>query len=142
MEIRDFKNEKKTGREYVTDISVPTINQFVQCLAEKFLDLYGPRKLLSFVQRCQGRGPWSDTIVLWKKNKNDKNEKYVYSALEYELVKKQRVFRSEFSLSEPDLKRYEELLVTMSPELMAKTDKQLMKVAKDWIAGLSSTEKS
>ena len=136
MEVRDFKNNKRSGREYVTEIAVPTVAEFKKYLAKRYLEIYGPRKLCSFIQRCNGQGPWAETIVLWKKNKWEESKKYTYSKLELEFVKLQKIHRSHLRLSDDDLKRYEELLVTMDLKLMSMNDKELLKIAKEWISNI------
>lgn len=139
MKFEDFKNTKKTGMEYVTEISIPSIKQFKKFAAKRFLEIYGPRKLCSFIQRCNGEGPWAETIVVWKKDKWGDSKKYIYSKLELELVQLQNLKRAKIRISESSLQRYEELLVTMSPDLMKKTDENLLKVANEWISKIKDS---
>lgn len=140
MEIQDFKNprygQSEKSREYVTEISTPTIVQFKKRLATRFLEIYGPRKLISFIQRCCLEGPWAETVVVWKKNKWGESEKYTYSKLELEFVKLQKIHRSHLKLSASDLRRYEELMVTMNPKLMAMSDTELLKIAEEWLSNI------
>jgi hypothetical protein len=117
---------------------VPSIGDFKKYLAERFLAIYGPRKLCSFVQRCNGEGPWKETTVLWKKDKWGENKKYIYSKLELEFVQLQKARRAKLPLPEKSLQRYHELLISMSPDLMAKSDEELLNVANEWIARISN----
>lgn len=148
IEIRDFDNpnkpkkptKAKKPKEFVTEISIPTIGQFNQYLGQRFLEIYGPRKLCSLIQRSSSQGPWAEKVVVPKKNKSGKVKKLVYSKLEHELFTKERIHHSHLSLSPKDLARYEELQVTMSPDLMAKSDNELLKICERWIDGFNEPD--
>ncbi len=140
-EIRDVEVYKNGEWTLSSEFVIPSQKQFQAYLAGRFLDFYGPRKLASFIQRCQATGPWAEKIEVWKKDKRGESHKFIYSKLEYELVKLQKIFRSHLSLSDRNQARYEELQVTMSPELMVKSDDQLMAICNDWIKKLTDSEK-
>lgn len=144
----DFKNPKppkkpsktKGPREFVTEISIPTIGQFKQYLGKRFLEIYGPRKLCSLIQRCSAQGPWAEKIEIMMKKKSGESKKIACSKLEYELTKLQRINQSHVSQSLKNPDRYEELQFTMSPNLMAKSDKELFELCEKWIEGFNEPD--
>ncbi len=104
----------------------PTLYELQAALAQAFLDNHGPRRLLSFIQRCSLEGPWKETI-----RKRDKDGKAIsYSVLELELS---QLLKQEDRLSTEQAARLNELLHLMTLSLVEKSDAELNDICVQWI---------
>lgn len=115
------------------EIIIPAVPQFTALVAEEFLTLYGPRRLISFVQRCEGSGPWKETVDVTREIGGVlKNVKY--SKLELELVSLQKRKMANLFFNAVHEKRINELLIATS--FSDKSDDELLSMARKWISGL------
>lgn len=124
VETRETKGGKRG--EFI----VPAVPQFTAAVADEFMMLYGPRQLISFIQRCEGSGPWSEVITMIERF-GDSARKVRYSKLEYELVGLQKRKKHNFAYTEQDEARLNELLNLTS--FSEKSDDELKVMAEKWI---------
>ena len=114
----------------------PTIEAFAVAVALKFKETHGVRRLISFIERCQGRGPWGETIKRRQKH-GDSSKQFTYSKYELELHELQTIIqkalKSGFEIDHTKTKRLDELNKLMSPSLANKTDEELEHLFSDLI---------
>ena len=127
MTAVETRKTKDTTRE---QIIVPAVPQFTAAIADEFMKLYGPRQLMSFIQRCHGSGPWSELVQINKKH-GDLIRKYHYSKFEYELVRLQKRLRNNLLFTEADQARLSVLLNLTS--FSERSDDELKVMAEEWI---------
>lgn len=124
--VETRKSKDTTREEFV----VPAVPQFTAAIADEFMKLYGPRQLASFIQRCQGSGPWSEVITVTEPF-GDGSTKVQYSKFEYELVRLQKRKKHNLAYTEQDEARLNELLnLSTHPD---KSDDQLKLMVEEWI---------
>jgi hypothetical protein len=111
-----------------TEITEPTVAQFTAALANEYLTMHGARRLLAFVQLCQGRVQWSDKIRVGKINRGK---------LEYEISKLQKRKKHKTLFGAAEEHRLNELLVNVGPKLEKLSDEELNKVAQEWIDNIA-----
>jgi len=139
------------SKAFRDEISTPTISEFTSRLAEQMLESEGPRRLMSFVFRCEGRGDWAEAVTVnkvvtnikKKKKKSDPTIKEThsrlarYSKLEYELVSLRR--SSELTpLSDSQRTRLEQLEIIIPDGLAKKSDEELRAICLTWFQDLRS----
>jgi len=109
---------------------VPAVPQFVAAVADEFMRVYGPRRLISFIVRCHGAGPWRELIVVNERH-GQTQKRSRYSKFEYELVALQRKKAANILLNDTSEHRLEELLNLSSHS--EKSDQELKELAENWI---------
>jgi hypothetical protein len=136
-----FKEIKIAPFEYNDQIEIPSVSDFQARVAEEFLKLYGPRRFISFTQRCQLSGPWAETITIRQKV-GPIIKSVAHSKLEYELAalvkKKNQMAKLKRELSETDNNRLIYLETLMSDQLMQKSDKELIDLSGEIIRKLQT----
>ena len=137
MEIAPIPDAKGIIKDTIV---IPTVNDFTIVLIKEFKQLYGVRKLLSFIERCQGSGPWRETIK--GRQRDSTSDKYfTYSRYELELVDLQKLIKRSIAAGVPvdpnKEKRLNELHELMSPMFSMKTDEELELIVSDYIESLA-----
>jgi hypothetical protein len=121
------------------EIEIPTVADFKAKVAEEFLRIHGPRRFLSFVQRCQLSGPWRETIKI-KKKIGRVTKSVSYSKFEHELsnlLRRKKKFESlKKSITETEAKRIDDLQNLVSDELSNKSDEEMKKLSLEIIEKL------
>jgi hypothetical protein len=102
-------------------------------LAEEYLEIYGPRRFISFIQRCQKDGPWREKISITRKVGNNYRKVQV-GQFEHELTKQRKLLPANLEFLPPNLDRIEELNNLMSESLSEKSESELDALARKWIS--------
>lgn len=128
----DYAREKRTNGKVRRDyIASPTGSQFTARLAEEFISIHGPRKLVAFEAMCQRRGPWSETINVSKKI-SGKFRTIECSKYEHELEQIERRELFYKGLNAQDIERREELMNLLPEKISSKTDEDLSAIIGKW----------
>lgn len=142
-------DNRKIGREDKSVIVVPAVPQFTAAVAEEFLILIGPRRLISLVARIERVGPWRETIKepLYTPNpvegvqitydtgiRKYERELKILKGIKESGLPWENVHLGEIgAVVSPE--RLDELLVLMSPNSAVKSDEELSVIANEWIEG-------
>ena len=140
------------SEKHLDEISSPSVSEFTSRLAEEMLENEGPRRLMSFVFRCEGTGEWAEVATVnkvvtntkKKKKKSDPTIKEThtrqarYSKLEYELVSLRRSSGVK-PLNASQQKRLEELETLLPEHFAKKSDEELRAICLKWCQDLRST---